>query len=130
MSTFKPVPNAFETWLRSTFARRGAFTMFMILMKEEPTTVVPLCSSYLHVIGDEVRWADLTDQLNGSGMAWDHVAIFAGQDNFNQIFADPEAKDRLREVESAVIADRLVIQKGELYDRWGRQLKLDRMYEA
>jgi hypothetical protein len=123
-------PNAFETWLKQTFARKGAFTMFLILMKEEPTTLSPLCSSYLHVIGDAVPWPDLTETLNRAGVIWDSVATFAGQDEFQQIFADAEAKVRLRELEAAVLADRLVLQKGELFDRWGRRLQIERMHEA
>ena len=121
---------AFEAWLKQTFARQGAFTMFLILMKEEPTTLVPLRSSYLHVIGDDVPWSDLSETLDRAAVAWDSVAVFAGQDAFAQIFADAEAKIRLRELERALLADRLVIQKGELFDRWGRKLKIERMHEA
>lgn len=104
--------------------------MFLILMKEEPATLTPLCSSYLHVIGDDVAWADLTETLNGAGVIWDSVAVFAGQDEFQQIFAGPEAKVRLRELEVALLANRLVIQRGELFDRWGRRLQIERLHEA
>ena len=104
--------------------------MFLILMKEEPTTLTPLVSSYVHVIGDEVSWLDLTTTLNGAGVSWDSVATFAGQDEFQQIFADSEAKARLRELEVALIADRLVVQKGKLFDRWGRLLQIECSYEA
>ena len=130
MASSKAPLNAFETWLKQTFARQGAFTMFLILMKEEPTTLSPLCSSYLHVIGDDVPWTDLTETLNGAGVIWDSVATFAGQDEFQQIFADADAKARLRELELALMADRLVLQKGELFDRWGRRLQIERMHEA
>jgi hypothetical protein len=126
LATFKAPPNAFETWIKQTFALQGAFTMFLILMKDEPTTLSPLCSSYLHVIGDDVIWSELTETLNGAGVFWDSVATFAGQDEFQQIFADPEAKARLRELEVALLADRLVLQKGELFDRWGRRLQIER----
>ena len=70
-------PTAEPTGPSST--RRG-FTALIILVKITKKTVAPLCSSYVHVIGDELDWGQVTTMLAGSGMKWDGAAFFPKRD--------------------------------------------------
>ena len=45
------LPTAFDAWLDDTIAREGPFTVFFILFEEATTTIVPIASSYLHIVG-------------------------------------------------------------------------------
>jgi hypothetical protein len=125
-----PPPNAFEAWFTSMFRREGAFTMFLIIMEQEPSTVTPLFGTYLQAVGDELSWSDLVALLDTAESPWDIVAVFAGQDENGGLFGDHEAKARMRELEEALLADRLVLQKGEMFDKWGRAMQIERMYDA
>ncbi len=122
--------NAFEAWFTSTFQREGAFTMFLIIMEQHPTTVTPLFGTYLQAVGGTLAWSDLVDLLDTAETAWDIVAVFAGQDANGELFGDDEANVRMRELEAALLSDRLVLQKGELFDKWGRAMQIERMYDA
>jgi hypothetical protein len=66
----------FDEWLVETFARVGSFTMLVVLVRIGETTVSPLASSHLHVIGDETRWPDMIDLLAGAGLAWNGAAFY------------------------------------------------------
>ena len=52
--------NLFDGWIAAEFAERGAFTALVILLDIDGHKVMPLCSTYLSVIGDEVDWGEIT----------------------------------------------------------------------
>jgi hypothetical protein len=54
VSTSDQMPEAidFDRWLTGEFAENGAFTTLVILVDIGETQVAPLCSTYLHVVGD------------------------------------------------------------------------------
>ena len=118
------MPTAFERWLLETFTREGSFTLFLVLFEEAPSTIEPIASSYLHVMGMELRWDELAALLGGSGMDWHSVAVFAAKDTTGGPLPDLEARHRLASLQRAVIRDRLTVRKGELFDRQGRRLDL------
>jgi hypothetical protein len=60
----------FDDWLVETFAQVSSSTMLIVLVEMRETTVSPLASSYLHVVGDETRWTDKLDLLSGAGASW------------------------------------------------------------
>ena len=65
----------FDRWIAEEYAagtRRG-FTALIILMKITKKTVAPLCSSYVHVIGEELDWGQVTTMLAGSEIGRAHV---------------------------------------------------------
>ncbi len=115
---------AFDAWLASTLDHEGPFTMFLILMAEEPTTIVPIHSSYVHVIGPDVRWDELASLISETDADWHSVATFAAKASIGGPMPDVEARRRLASLQAAVIKDRLTIRKGELFDRLGRRLEL------
>ena len=118
------IPTAFDGWLTSTLDREGPFTMFLILMVEEPTTIVPIRSSYVHVIGPDIRWDELAAMIGEADDDWHSVAVFAAKTAAGGPMPDMEARQRLGSLQAAVIKDRLTIRKGELFDRKGRKLEL------
>ena len=66
----------FDEWLASMVRQHGEFTVLVILTEIAERSVAPLCSTYLHVIGDEVDWDDITTMFAGSGQSWDGAAFF------------------------------------------------------
>ncbi len=122
------VLTAFDRWLAETLDREGPFTMFLILMVEAPTTIVPVRSSYLHVIGPDIDWTELAALIGGEAdTAWHNVAVFAAKARTGGPMPDVEARQRLGSLEAAVIRDRMTIRKGELFDTSGRRLDLSPM---
>ncbi|MCA0404628.1 MAG: hypothetical protein LCH39_00550, partial [Proteobacteria bacterium] len=63
-----PVLTDFDRWLAEEFARgtKAGFTCFTILLKITKKDVEPLCSTYMHVIGNEVDWGEVTTLFAGS----------------------------------------------------------------
>ena len=49
----------FEQWLRAQFADTGPFTVLIVLVRIAGEKVVPLKSSYAHLIGDDMAWPNL-----------------------------------------------------------------------
>lgn len=115
----------FETWLRAEFARTGAFTALAVLVEIAERTVVPLCSTYFNVIGDEIDWAEMTVLFAGAGQSWDGAAFFPLTAADGGPLDNPSARLRLRELESRVEADRLVLNEGHFFDAQGRRLEVE-----
>ncbi len=118
------IPTAFDRWLDETLDREGPFTMFLILMEQAPATIVPIRSSYLHVIGPDIRWPEMVTLMDEAGTAWASVAVFAAKAGSGGPMPDVEARQRLASLQAAVIRDRMTVRKGELFDTKGRKLEL------
>jgi hypothetical protein len=114
----------FEPWLADTFAERGAFTALIVLVRIADPQVTPLCSTYVNVIGREVAWDDMVVMLAGAGHDWDGVAFFPEQDRGRPL-DNPTARTRLRLLEQRLDDDRLVLNEGRFFDRWGRFMRID-----
>ena len=118
------IPTAFDRWLDETLDREGPFTMFLILMEQAPATIVPIRSSYLHVIGPDIRWDEMAALMGEAHADWSSVAVFAGKAASGGPMPDVEARQRLASLQAAVIRDRMTVRKGELFDTQGRKLEL------
>ncbi len=118
------VPTAFDRWFAATLDREGTFTMFLVLFEEAATTIVPVRSSYLHVIGPDLRWDELVVLIAETDTAWHSLGVFAAKAAAGGPLPDVEAQRRLASLQQAVIRDRLTVRKGELFDRLGRRLDL------
>src|SRR5258708_19487736 len=68
----------FEQWLSAQFADTGPFTVFIVLVRIADDEVLPLKSSYAHLIGDDMAWREMQGLLDRAGTAWDGVAFFVG----------------------------------------------------
>lgn len=115
----------FERWIAGEFAGCGKFTALIVLVGIGETAVTPLCSTYLNVVGEEVEWGDMTVLFAGAGTSWDGAAFFPVTAPKGGPLDNPTARLRLRELEERLNADRLVLNEGHFFDRWGRRMRID-----
>jgi hypothetical protein len=122
------VKTDFDHWLATEYANgdpRG-FTALAILVKIKKKDVEPLCSTYMHVIGTEADWSDITTMFAGSGMRWDAAVFFPVRDSRHGGPLDnPTARLHLQFQETRITQDRLAINQGHFFDAWGRRLKVE-----
>lgn len=105
-------------------AEHGEFTALVILVELDQGAVNPLCSTYFHVIGDEVTWDEISSMLAGSGRAWNGVAFFPTKARNGGPIDNPTARLRMRELEERVIADRMMLNDGHFFDSRGRRIEI------
>jgi hypothetical protein len=115
----------FDRWIAHEFARTGAFTALAVLVEIKDIRVTPLCSTYFNVIGDEIDWGEITVLFAGAGAAWDGASFFPVVAPDGGPLDNPNARLRLRELESRLDDDRLVLNEGNFFDKWGRKLKIE-----
>ena len=99
--------------------------MLVILTQIAERSVTPLCSTYLHVIGDEVAWDDITTMFAGSGQSWDGAAFFPTKAANGGPVDNPTARLRLSELEAKVTEDRMILNEGHFFDTLGRRIKIE-----
>ncbi len=118
----------FDRWVVEEYRagdKRG-FTAFVILVKIKKKDVEPLCSTYMHIIGEETDWGELTNLFAGSGMKWDAAVFFPKRDHRHGGPLDnPSARIFLLEQEAKVAEDRMAINEGHFFDVWGRRMKVE-----
>ena len=127
MSISNPEPNAtdFSDWLGGEFTESGEFTALVVLVEIAGAGITPLCSTYFNVIGDEVDWHDIVVMFAGSGADWNGAAFFPVRASQGGPLDNPTARVRLRELESRLDDDRLVLNEGHFFDKWGRRMRVD-----
>jgi hypothetical protein len=113
----------FDDWLVETFGRVGAFTVLIVLVEIDKTSVALLRSSYLHVIGNETRWPDMARLFADSGAAWNGAAFF--QADRMGLVDDAAAKRRLASLVRHLEKDRSILADGEFFDACGLRLKIE-----
>jgi hypothetical protein len=117
--------NDFERWLAREFAQTGPFTALVVLIEIGATQVTPLCSTYFNVIGDEVEWSDIVVMFAGAGREWDGATFFPVVGAGGGPLDNPTARLRLRELEARIDDDRLVLNDGQFFDKWGRRMSVE-----
>ena len=127
MPTTEPETPAtdFDDWLAEEFAATGAFTALVVLVSITETKVLPLCSTYLNVIGTETDWSEIVVLFAGSGQDWDGASFFPVTAPDGGPLDNPTARLRLHELESRLDANPLVLNEGNFFDKWGRRLKVE-----
>jgi hypothetical protein len=115
----------FDDWLRAAFAETGSFTALVILVDIGETKVTPLCSTYFHVIGDEISWDDIVMMFAGSGAEWSGAAFFPAGSSDEGLLDNPTARLRLHALEERIDEDRLVLNQGAFFNKNGRRLKIE-----
>jgi hypothetical protein len=120
----------FDAWLAEMVQKHGEFTVLVILTSIGERSVVPLCSTYLHVIGDEVGWEDIRAMFETSRQNWDGAAFFPTKAGDGGPVDTPTARVRLAELEAKVKADRMVLNEGNFFDVEGRKIKIDPVLDA
>lgn len=125
MSTSEPTE--FDAWLADMVRQHGEFTVLVILAGIGERSVTPLCSTYLHVVGDEVDWNDITVMFAGSGQSWDGAAFFPTKARNGGPIDNPTARVRLAELEAKVTQDRMTFNEGHFFDVHGRRIEIEPM---
>ena len=115
----------FDRWLADEFARTGAFTALAVLVEIADTKVTPLCSTYFNVIGDEIDWSEITVLFAGAGRDWGGASFFPIVASDGGPLDNPNARLKLRDLEARLDDDRLVLNEGNFFDKWGRRLKIE-----
>lgn len=119
-----PPADDFSDWLAETYAQEGDFTALVVLVAIGETRVTPLASTFLTFVGDEIGWSQIAGLFAGAKKAWDGVSFFPVLDADGPI-ENAEARARLRQLESRLTEDRLVLNEGAFFDSWGRKMKIE-----
>jgi hypothetical protein len=120
----------FDEWLASMVGQLGEFTVLVILADIGERSVIPLCSTYFHIIGDEVGWDEITLMFAGSGQSWNGAAFFPTKANGGGPVDNPTARKRLTELEAKVVEDRMILNEGHFFDDQGRKIKIEPLANA
>jgi hypothetical protein len=118
-------PTDFDRWLAAEFAQSGAFTALAVLVEITESKVVPLCSTYLNIIGDETDWGEITILFAGAGREWDGASFYPLTAPDGGPLDNPKARLRLRELEARLDDNPLVLNEGNFFDKWGRRRKVE-----
>lgn len=105
--------------------QQGEFTVLVVLTDIAERSVTPLCSTYFHIIGDEVGWDEVAVMLAGSGQNWKGAAFFPTKAPHGGPIDNPTARVRLAELEAKVTADRMILNDGHFFDTLGRRIKIE-----
>ncbi|MDB5617161.1 hypothetical protein [Tardiphaga sp.] len=114
----------FDRWIATAFAELGPFTALAVLVEIAGPRVAPLNSTFLNVIGDEIDWGGITLLFAGTGRPWDGAAFFPELAEGGPL-DNPTARARLRLLEQRLDDDRLVLNEGHFFDKWGRRMKIE-----
>ena len=87
----------------------------------------PLKSTYVHVIGDEMDWGDITLMFRSADVSWDAAAFFLIRAEAGGPVDDALARQSLRALEERLDEDLLVLNEGEFFDVWGRRMRIDEL---
>jgi hypothetical protein len=117
----------FEHWLTAQFADTGAFTAFIVLVRIAGDEVIPVKSSYAHMIGDDMPWPGMCALLDSARVPWQGVAFFVGLGHDGGPLSDAVAAAKLKDVEADVKSDVLALNRGMFFDREGRHLRVDQV---
>ena len=115
----------FDAWIAEEFARKGAFTALAVLVNIGELTVTPLASTYFNVIGDETDWGEITVMFAGVGRPWDGASFYSLTAADGGPVDNPNARLKLRELEARIDDDRLVLNEGHFFDKWGRRMMVE-----
>lgn len=115
----------FDEWLAAAHRESGDFTMLFVLMEIGETSVTPLRSAWLHVVGDETRWPEMVTLFGGAGVHWSGVVFWrAGREG---LVPDVEARARLNALTRKLQEDRKLIREGDFFNADGLRLELEDM---
>jgi len=114
----------FERWIVEQYAETSGFTALILLLTLGDKVDLVSCS-YVHVIGDEVRWKDMKTMLDASRRAWDAFAVFPESPPGGGPLIDVVAKARLQERIDEVTVDRMALNEAGFFDTHGRHIRID-----
>lgn len=117
--------NRFAPWLAGEYRRRGDFTVLVILVSIEGARIELLRSTFMNVIGDEMRWAEIRDLFAGAGVDWNGAAFFPAGNALAGMLPNETARSELRALEARLREDRRILNEGHFFDGKGRRLQVE-----
>jgi hypothetical protein len=129
LSTSKAISTDFDAWLAGVW-RGGPFTALIVLVRVAEPRIEPLRSTFVHVIGDELDWGDITMMFRSAGVGWDAAAFFGTRAESGGPVPDDVARSRLRQIEERLRTDKLLLNDAGFFDVWGRELRVDEVGSA
>jgi hypothetical protein len=123
-------PTEFDDWLAAMVHRHGEFTILVILAAIGEGKVIPLCSTYLHVVGGEVDWGEIRTMFESAGQDWDGAAFFPTKAHDGGPIDNATARLRLAELQGKVREDRMVLNEGHFFDTLGRRIEIEPLADA
>lgn len=115
----------FESWIVEQYAATGGFTALILLLTLSGDKVSMISCSYVHVIGDEVRWRDMKSMLDASRRKWDAFVVFPESPPGGGPLIDVVAKARLQERIDEVTINRMILNDAGFFDTRGRHIRID-----
>lgn len=115
----------FDDWVVEEFRRSGGFTALVVLISTANLAALPLRSTFVHVIGDDLDWHHFVLLMRSANVSWDGVLLMPIMDADGGPVEDTVAANELRTLEDRVNEDRLVINEGHFFDKWGRRMKVE-----
>lgn len=115
----------FDDWIVAEYQRTDGFTALIILLSTANLSALPLRSTYVHVIGTDLDWHHFMMLMHGAGVSWDGVLLMPLTDPGGGPVDDNVAAEQLRALEDRVNENRLVINEGHFFDKWGRRMKIE-----
>ena len=115
----------FESWIVEQYAATGGFTALILLLTLAGDKVSMISCSYVHVIGDEVRWRDMKSMLDASRRKWDAFVVFPESPPGGGPLIDVVAKARLQERIDEVTVNRMILNDAGFFDTRGRHIRID-----
>ena len=115
----------FDRWLVEQFTETGAFTTLVVLVDIDASRVTPLRSTHFNVIGTETSWAEISSLFMQTGDDWDGASFFPLAASGGELLDDQTAQRKLRDLEARLDDDRLVLNEGQFFDKWGRRMRID-----
>lgn len=125
MSKERERSTQFNNWIAEEFDESGPFTALVVLVTIGNLAVLPLRSTFFHVIGDEVDWLAFSSMMRGANVEWDGAMIMPLRDEDGGPMPDEFARAELRALEKRIVEDRMVLNEGHFFDKWGRRLKIE-----
>lgn len=114
----------FESWIARRYAETNGFTALVLLLATTGDAIIPVSSSFVHVVGTQVPWSGMKGMLDGSGRQWDAVAMFPENAPGGGPLIEVVAKARLQQCIDELAADPMQITEGNLFDRRGRSIHI------
>jgi hypothetical protein len=115
----------FDDWLHFMVGQHGEFTALVILVEISERKVAPVCSTFFHVLGDEIDWNELISMFASSRQMWNGAAFFPTKGANGGPIDNPTARSRLAELEAKVRTDRMTLNEGHFFDSLGRSIAIE-----
>lgn len=124
MTTFEPL--TFDTWIREEFSRgSGGFTALAVLFGIGTSSVTPLRSTWVQVVGADLDWKGISARFDAGGRDWDGACFAARRGGGGGPLGEPAAKLAVEALGKALVADRRLLNREHFFNRYGRRVRVE-----